>query len=133
MKLYNLNLHIMKTIKLLLITFLFTLGSCNSDSKDNIIVFVKYKTQPNKNVDAVVSLKTLISKVEKEKHFKKINMYIDPNDNSNILLHEEWEDENYYKNDHMKTEHLQKFISESRDFLAGPPEISFWRLNATFK
>jgi quinol monooxygenase YgiN len=123
----------MKIIKLLLIALFFTMGSCNSDSKDNVIVFVKYKTQPNKNVDAVVALKTLISKVEKEKHFKKINMYIDPNDNSNILLCEEWEDENYYKNEHMETEHLKKFINESSEFLAAPPEISFWRLNSTFK
>jgi len=94
---------------------------------------VKYKTQPNKNVDAIVALETLISKVKKEEHFKKIKMYVDPNDNSNILLYEEWEDENYYKNDHMKTEHLQRFVIESSAFLAGPPDISFWRLNSTYK
>ena len=107
--------------------------SCNnSNPKEHLIVLVKYKTQQNKNVDAIVALKTLISRVEKEDHFVKINMYVDPDNNSNILLSEEWDDEAYYKNQHMKTEHLQKFINESATFLAGPPEISFWRLNSSF-
>ncbi|CAM3410096.1 putative quinol monooxygenase [Aequorivita lipolytica] len=123
----------MKTLHLLFFALFTVLLSCNSDSKENLVVFVKYKTQPNKNIDAVVALKTLIGEVEKEEHFKQIKMYIDPNDNSNILLYEEWEDESYYKNEHMKTEHLQKFIGESSTFLAGPPEISFWKLNTVYE
>lgn len=122
----------MKTQHFLCMALLSVMLSCNTDSKENLVVFIKYKTQPNKNVDAVVALESLIKEVEKEDHFEKIKMYIDPNDNSNILLYEEWGDENYYKNEHSKTEHLQKFISESTAFLAGPPEISFWRLSATF-
>ena len=51
---------------------------------------------------------------------------------SNILLYEEWSDEVYYKGDHMNTTHLQKFIGDSRNFLAGPPEISFWKLNSNY-
>ena len=79
--------------------------SCNkSESKENLMVLVKYKTQQNKNVDAVSALKILMSEVEKEKHFIQIKMYIDPNDNSNILLTEEWDDEAYYNNEHMKFE-----------------------------
>jgi len=129
----NLNGKIMKLLNLLFFAFCITLLSCNSDSKDNIVVLVKYKTQINKNVDAEVALKELIGKVKKEKHFKKINMYVDPSDNSNILLYEEWDDENYYKTEHMETTHLQKFITDSRTFLAGPPEISFWTLNSSYK
>lgn len=122
----------MKILKLILIVFAVTLVSCNNDSKNNVTVLVKYKTQPNKNVDAVVALKALIEQVKKEEHYVKISMYVDPNDNSNILLSEEWDDENYYKTDHMQSDHLQKFIKESPSFLAGPPEISFWKLNSTF-
>ena len=114
------------------IIFSVLLGCSNSNPKEHLFVLVKYKTQQNKNVDAIVALKTLISKVEKEDHFVKITVYVDPDNNSNILLSEEWDDEAYYKNQHMKTEHLQKFINESAAFLAGPPEISFWRLNSSF-
>lgn len=122
-------------ISYLFFLLLFTaLLSCNnSKPEENLIVLVKYKTQQNKNVDAIVALKNLISQVEKEEHFVKINIYVDPIDNSNILLAEEWDNETYYKNQHMKTEHLQKFISESAAFLAGPPEISFWKLNSSYK
>ena len=70
--------------------------------------------------------------MEKEEHFVGIKMYVDPNDNSNILLTEEWENETYFKNDHMKTEHLQKFMNESPAFLAGPPEISYWKFNSKY-
>ena len=123
----------MKKLYFFLLIGILTLVSCNSDSKENVIVLVKYKTQQNKNVDAIVALKSLIAEVEKEEHFVQIKMYVDPNDNSNILLSEEWDNEAYYKDEHMKTAHLQKFITESSAFLAGPPEMSFWKLNATFK
>ncbi len=122
----------MKIFYLFLFISCTTLLSCNSDSKENLIVMVKYKTQQNKNVDAIVALKSLINEVEKEEHFVGIKMYVDPNDNSNILLTEEWENETYFKNDHMKTEHLQKFMNESPAFLAGPPEISYWKFNSKY-
>ena len=32
----------------------------------------------------------------------------------------------------MQTEHLQKFIEKSNLFLAGPPEISFWKVEKEF-
>ena len=123
----------MKTLYFFLLLSFTTLLSCNSDSKENVIVLVKYKTQQNKNVDAIVALKSLITEVEKEDHFVQMKMYVDPNDNSNILLSEEWDNEAYYKDEHMKTAHLQKFITESTSFLAAPPEISFWKLNSTYK
>jgi quinol monooxygenase YgiN len=109
------------------------LGCNNSESKENLMVLVKYKTQQDKSVEAVSALKTLLSNVEKEEHFIGLKMFVDPSDNSNILLSEEWDDEMYYKNEHMKTEHLQKFINESPSFLAGAPEISFWKLNSSYK
>lgn len=111
----------------------FAILSCKTDSKDAVMVLVKYKTQANKNVEAVVALEALIDKVKKEEHFLQIKMYVDPNDNSNILLHEEWGDLNYYQNAHMQTEHIQGFIQTSAAFLEGPPEISFWKLKTVKK
>ncbi len=123
----------MKIVNILFLALFAIMLSCNSDSKENLIVIAKYKTQPNKNIDAVNALKIFIDKVKKEDHFKQIRMYVDPNNNSNIMLYEEWDNEDYYTIEHMKTEHFQKFKDESILFLDGPPEISFWKLNATVK
>ena len=119
---------------ILIFSFLILIG-CNSKNEQNddsatknIVVLVKYKTQPNKEVEAVSELTKLIEKVKKEPHFINIKLHVDPNDGSNILLYEEWDDETYYNTKHMETTHLQKFITDSRNFLSGPPEISFWKI-----
>jgi quinol monooxygenase YgiN len=121
--------------KLFLILFISSLfiGCEKKDPANNLIVIVKYKTQVNKSVDAITGLKKLIEEVKKEDHFVNLRLHVDQNDNSNILLYEEWDDELYYKNQHMKTEHLQEFIVESQAFLAGPPDITFWKVNAVYK
>lgn len=95
--------------------------------KNNLTVLVKYKTQPDKQKDVLSELKALILEVKKEPHFVNIKLLVDPADKTNILLFEEWSDEDYYKGEHMNTAHLQKFIGDSRNFLTGPPDISFWK------
>ena len=80
----------------------------------------------------LAALNALILEVKKEPNFSNIKMLVDQADKTNILLYEEWSDEAYYKGDHMNTKHLQKFINDSRNFLAGPPEISFWKLNSNY-
>lgn len=124
----------MKKLILILtfISLLFT-GCEKQDSANNLIVIVKYKTLQNKSVDAITGLKKLLEEVKKEDHFVNIRLHVDQKDNSNILLYEEWDDELYYRNQHMKTKHLQEFIVESQAFLAGPPEITFWKVNAVYK
>lgn len=104
-----------------------------SEQPENLVVLVQYKTLPNKSIDAVTGLKNLIEEVKKEDHFIKIKLHVDQTDNSNILLYEEWDDEQYYKNQHMKTAHLKKFIVESQAFLAGPPQISYWKINSVYR
>lgn len=101
-------------------------SSINNDKE--IHVTVKYKSQPGKTPQALAELKNLVKSVSKEPHYKNITMLIDQADSTSILLHETWDDEAYYKGDHMKTDHLQKFITDSRTFLAGPPEITFWKV-----
>ncbi|MGM5471240.1 putative quinol monooxygenase [Flavobacteriaceae bacterium LMO-SS05] len=132
--------NIVMSARLLFIAFVFILTGCNSKNEqpdisdtDHIIVLVTYKTQPTKELEAVLELTKLIEKVKKEPHFINIKLHIDPKDGSNILLYEEWDDESYYNTDHMKTTHLQKFITDSRNFLSGPPEISFWKIESDFK
>ena len=100
---------------------------------NDIIVTVKYKAQPDKGAHAITALSQLIEKVRQEPHFISIKLHVDPNDETNILLYEEWDDASYYKSDHMNTAHLQDFIANSRNFLAGPPELSFWKTERIFK
>ncbi|MBK9271971.1 MAG: antibiotic biosynthesis monooxygenase [Saprospiraceae bacterium] len=134
----------MKTTKLsltILSIFLIALISCqnkqqemmNQESNQNLIVLIKYKTLPTKSNEAISGLTKLIDVVKNEPGFVKITMHQDPKDESNILLYEAWSDENYYNGDHMKTPHLQSFIQDSRAFLAGPPEISQWKIRQEFE
>ena len=97
-----------------------------SQTSNNLFVLVKYKTQPGKDSLALLRLKNLISNVKNEPNYVNIVIHIDPNDKTNILLYEEWKSEIYYKGEHMNTQHLRQFMIDSRSFLAGPPEISFW-------
>ena len=103
-----------------------------NNENNNLTVLVKYKSQPEKQAEVLTALNALILEVKKEPHFVNIKMFVDQEDKTNILLYEEWSDEVYYKGDHMNTTHLQKFIGDSRNFLAGPPEISFWMLNSNY-
>lgn len=106
-------------------------GKENHPSSD-IVVLVKYKAQPSKEADAVAELTKLIEQVKQEPHYVSIRLHVDTNDKTNILLYEKWNDESYYNSEHMETAHLQKFIKDSRNFLAGPPEISFWQMEKEF-
>ena len=125
---------IVMVISMLLLGFVAVNKKSDSTTEgNNIIVLVKYKAQPDKGADAVSELTKLIEKVQKEPHFMYIKLHVDPQDDTNILLYEEWDDASYYKSDHMNTTHLQDFIANSRNFLAGPPEISFWKTERVFK
>ena len=101
--------------------------SAFSQTNKNLIVLVKYKTQPGKDSLALSSLKSLVAKVKKEPNYVNIIIHVDPIDKSNILLYEQWANEDYYKGEHMKTPHLIQFMNDARSFLGGPPEITYWR------
>jgi quinol monooxygenase YgiN len=129
------------TFKILLSFFLLTVfvssyaqeeSKTVESGKNNLTVLVKYKSQSEKQDDALSALNVLILEVKKEHNFVNIKILVDPADKTNILLYEEWSDEAYYKGDHMNTPHLKKFIGNSRTFLAGPPEITFWKLSNNY-
>lgn len=63
-------------------------------------MLVKYKSQPEKEAEALSALNTLLQQVKKEPNFVNIKVLVDPADKTNILLYEEWSDESYYKGDH---------------------------------
>ncbi len=117
-----------KIFYLVLFLFVLNLNSVYSQNSKNLIVLVKYKTLPGKESLALSTIKSLISDVKKEPNYIDIIIHIDPFDKSNILLYEKWSSEDYYKGDHMKTQHLLQFMNDARSFLGGPPEITFWNI-----
>ena len=124
---------------LILSLLIAALLGCNSYDKNdsekskNAIVVLKFKAQPDKGAEAINELTKLIEHVKQEPHFVKIKMHVDPEDSSNILLYEEWEDLSYYRTDHMNTDHLQGFMAASQNFLLGPPDVTFWQVKSVFK
>ena len=64
----------------------------NSDY-NNLYVMVKYKSQPEKQNEALSALIALILEVKKEPNFVNIKVLVDPEDKTNIMLFEEWSDE----------------------------------------
>lgn len=114
------------------VAFAQTNSGTNNAENDDLYVLVKYKTTEQKFDEAVSALDALILEVKKEPHFVNIKMLIDPADRTNILLYEQWNSEAYYKGDHMGTPHLQKFLIDARSFIAGPPDISFWKLKNNY-
>ena len=135
----------MKTIKVgrligVLIAFSLVLIGCqssvnnsNNNTGQNTIVILRFKTQPDAGAKTVSELTNLIEKVKLEPNFIEIKLHVDPKDNTNILLYEEWGDENYYNTAHMETDHIKEFMANSINFLTGPPEITFWEIEKEFK
>ncbi len=123
----------MKNIKLpLCLIFVLAVSGFNPacpQANKNLIVLVKYKTLPGKDSSGLIELKKLLNKVKYEPNYVSIIVHVDPIDKSNILLYEQWSNEDYYKGDHLKTPHLQQFMIDSKLFLAGPPEFTFWTIN----
>lgn len=120
-------------ILLIIVTFIFLGNSTsdadiNNDSEANGIVVLEFKAQPDKGVEAAAQLTELLRNVRQEPHFVKITMHVDPKDNTNIMLYEEWENMEYYNSDHMSTPHINKFMADSRNFLVGPPDITQWQI-----
>ena len=106
-------------VRLILFLFITALLGCDSNYKNDL--------EKSKN-----ALTKLIEHVKQEPHFVKIKMHVDPEDSSNILLYEEWEDLTYYRTDHMNTDHLQGFMAASQNFLLGPPDVTFWEVKKVF-
>ncbi len=103
------------------------------DSAENTIVLLKFQAQTDKGALAVSELTSLLEEVRKEPHFVSIKLHVDPDDNTNILLYEEWQDASYYNNEHMNTAHIKAFMANSSNFLTGPPEITFWKVKSVFE
>lgn len=138
-KIYNMKFIENLAVSILLCSTLVLVSCSQSDSNtdseanQNHIVLLKFKAQPDKGSMTVSELTRLIEKVKEEPHFISIKLHVDPKDDSNILLYEKWQDLSYYQNEHMNTDHLKDFMTNSSNFLIGPPEVTFWETKKVFK
>jgi len=133
----TMNTFIKLPLNLFILFLAFLLTGCdtsddqsNNGETKNTIVVLKFKAQPDKGTKAVSELIKLLEKVKHEPHFVSIKLHVDPNDKTNIMLYEEWDDVSYYNSEHMETDHIKEFMSNSSSFLVGPPDISFWNVVA---
>ncbi len=123
----------------LMVSALILLGFSTSDHSSeaavtgNAVVLIQFKAQPDKSAQAVSELTMLLEQVQDEPHFVRIKMHIDPDDETNILLYEEWDDLSYYQSTHMETDHIKAFQAASTNFLTGPPIITFWTVESVFE
>jgi len=93
-----------------------------------VVVLVRYQAQPDKADLAGREIASLVAQV-RSKEPECLGISIDRCDDepARFVLRERWTSREAYVGPHMQTPHLQSFIQRAPEFLAGPPDISFWR------
>lgn len=95
---------------------------------NDISVMVSYRVLPGHVPAALGAISSLVSTVlATEPSCKGIEILQDASDQTRITLLERWPSQQEFLGPHMQQPHIQGFIREAGAFLAGPPEISFWR------
>ncbi|HET8632605.1 MAG TPA: putative quinol monooxygenase [Gemmatimonadales bacterium] len=97
-------------------------------SKDDVTVVIRYEAKPGMADTAARELTTLINTVVKEEPAcRGIWLHQDTGTPEKLLLVEHWTSQEAYTGPHMQTPHITAFVGRALEFLAGPPEITFWR------
>jgi quinol monooxygenase YgiN len=92
------------------------------------MVLVRYSLLADRADEARHELTQLVATVIREEpDCLGIEMLQRVGDPTKVALVERWTSREVYEGPHMQTPHLQSFISRASRFLAGPPDISFWR------
>lgn len=92
-----------------------------------VTVVITYQAQPGRGEKARDELASLIATVVSlEPDCHGIRLLQDSADPDRILLIEEWTSQEAFTGPHMQTPHLQAFMQRGQEFLAGPPELTFW-------
>ncbi|MGE5927702.1 MAG: putative quinol monooxygenase [Gemmatimonadota bacterium] len=94
----------------------------------DVTVLIRYLAQAGKSAVAKRELDALVQVVlAQEPACKGIWIHENTAAPEQLLLVERWADEASYTGPHMQTPHIQAFMVRAREFIAGPPEITFWR------
>ncbi len=95
-----------------------------------VVVVITYKAQPGQGGRTLSELQALIREVvAREPDCGGIRIHHDPDDETRVLLYEQWSSREAYTGPHMQTPHLAAFLARAREFVAGPPTIEFWTLD----
>lgn len=90
-------------------------------------ILVAYHAQPGKADIARRAIRALVDTVlAREPECAGITMLQDANEPGRFTLVERWPSQAVFLGPHMQQPHIQAFIQGAGDFLAGPPDISFW-------
>lgn len=90
-------------------------------------VLIRYQALPDQAATARAEIAALVATVlASEPDCGGITMLQDAADPSRFTLIERWPSREVFLGQHMQQPHIQAFIQAAGDFLAGPPEISFW-------
>jgi quinol monooxygenase YgiN len=96
--------------------------------KTDVTVIIRYEAKPGMSERAVRELSELIGTVvQEEPACRGIWLHQDTGTPEKLLLVEHWTSQEAYTGPHMQTPHLTAFVERAFEFLAGPPEITFWR------
>jgi quinol monooxygenase YgiN len=94
----------------------------------DVTVLIRYLAQAGKSAVARRELEALVDVVlAEEPACKGIWIHENMSAPEQLLLVEHWSDEDAYRGPHMQTPHIQAFMARAREFIAGPPDITFWR------
>lgn len=93
-----------------------------------IVVLVSYTALPGKAEAAKQALAELVATVlSSEPECAGITLLQNASDATRFTLVERWPSQEVFLGPHMQEPHIQSFIQSAGAFLAGPPDISFWR------
>jgi quinol monooxygenase YgiN len=93
-----------------------------------VTVVVRYQALADQAERTERELTELVTTVVAEPGCLDIEIHRDPDDATRLQLLERWADSRIYFGVHMQTPHLRAFMQRAREFLAGPPDISVWRV-----
>lgn len=97
-------------------------------SRNDVTVVIRYEAKPGMAGTAVRELTALINTVVKEESAcRGIWMHQDTGTPEKLLLVEHWTSQEAYTGPHMQAPHLTAFVGRAFEFMAEPPEITFWR------
>lgn len=90
-------------------------------------ILVAYRAQPGKADIARREIRALVDTVlARERECAGITVLQDANEPGRFTLVERWPSQAVFLGPHMQQPHIQAFIQGAGEFLAGPPDISFW-------
>ena len=93
-----------------------------------VTVIVSYQALPTYADVARKAIADLVATVIlEEPDCLDITLLQDSIDPARFMLIERWPSQEIFLGPHMQQPHIQSFIQEAGAFLAGPPDISFWK------